>query len=58
MYGYDVPTISRVSHSSSASCDGSVPSSPMPPVVYGLSSGTAALPSSALTIGAPSVSAA
>ena len=29
----------------------------MPPVVYGLSSGTAALPSSALTIGAPSFSA-
>ena len=34
-----------------------VPSRPMPPVVYGLSSGTAALPSSALTIGAPSRSA-
>ena len=29
----------------------------MPPVVYGLSSGTAALPSSALMIGAPSISA-
>ena len=52
-----VPTISSVSHSSIASCEGSVPSRPMPPVVYGLSSGTAALPSSALTIGAPSVSA-
>ena len=35
-----------------------VPSRPMPPVVYGLSSGTQPLPSSGLTIGAPSSSAA
>ena len=33
-----------------------VPSKPMPPVVSGWSSGTTALPSSALTIGAPSSS--
>ena len=39
MYGNDVPTISSVSQLSIASCDGCVPSSPMPPVVYGLSSG-------------------
>ena len=57
IYGNDVPTISSVSQSSIASCDGSVPSSPIVPVVYGLSSGTAAFPSSALTIGAPSISA-
>ena len=44
MYGNDVPTISSVSHSSRASCDGAVPSSPIPPVVYGLSSGTQPLP--------------
>src|SRR5439155_16340615 len=47
-----------VSQDSIASCDGRVPSSPMPPVVYGLSSGTQALPRSALMIGAPSTSAA
>ena len=46
-----------VSHSCIASCDGAVPSRPMPPVVYGLSSGTTALPSSGLTIGAPTISA-
>lgn len=40
-----------------AFCDGSVPRRPMPPVAYGLSSGTAAFPSKALMIGAPSVSA-
>ena len=57
MYGNVLPTISSVSQSSIASCEGLVPSSPMPPVVYGLSSGTQALPSSALMIGAPSVSA-
>ena len=34
--------MNSVSQPSSASCDGSVPSRPMPPVVYGLSSGTAA----------------
>ena len=41
MYGNDVPTISKVSHSSIASCEGRVPSRPIVPVVYGLSSGTA-----------------
>ena len=41
--GSSMPTISSVSQSSSASCDGRVPSRPMPPVVYGLSSGTARL---------------
>ena len=35
----------------------SVPSRPMPPVVYGQSSGTTALPSSGLTIGPPTFSA-
>ena len=56
-YGNDVPTISKVSQVSIASWDGFVPSSPIVPVVYGLSSGTAALPSNALIIGAPSTSA-
>ncbi len=46
-----------VSQSCMASCDGAVPSRPMPPVVYGLSSGTTALPSSGLTIGPPTFSA-
>ena len=55
--GEDVPTMSSVSQASSASWEGFVPSRPIPPVVYGLSSGTAALPSSALMIGAPSFSA-
>ena len=58
MYGNDVPTISSVSQSSSASCDGRVPSNPIAPVVYGLSSGTLALPSRGLTIGAARSSAA
>src|SRR5256885_901457 len=35
-----------------ASSDGAVPSRPMPPVVYGESSGTVAFPSSGFTIGA------
>src|ERR1041385_1233027 len=58
MYGKLDPTMSSVSHSSSASSDGSVPSSPIPPVVNGESSGTTALPSSGFTMGAPSRSAA
>ena len=37
--------------------DGSVPSRPIPPVVYGESSGSTALPSSAFITGAPSLSA-
>jgi hypothetical protein len=57
MQGNEVPTISSVSHTSMASCDDLVPSSPMLPMVYGLSSGTATLPSSALMIGAPKPSA-
>ena len=53
MYGMLEPTIRSVSHSAIASSEGSVPRRPMPPVVYGLSSGTHDLPSRALTIGAP-----
>ncbi len=48
----------KVSQSFMASCDGAVPSSPMPPVAYGLSSGNTALPSRALATGAASFSAA
>ena len=55
--GNEVPTIRSVSHSSRASWEGLVPSRPMDPVVYGQSSGTAAFPSRALTMGAPSRSA-
>src|ERR1700732_697906 len=50
IYGNDEPTISSVSQLSRASCEGLVPRSPMPPVVKGLSSGTAALPSNAFTM--------
>ena len=57
MYGNDVPIINNVSASLIASLDGSVPSKPIPPMLYGLSSGTTALPKSALTIGAPNFSA-
>ena len=57
VYGKLVPTMNRVSISSIRSSDGLVPSRPIPPVVYGESSGTVALPDSVLTIGAPSVSA-
>ena len=57
MYGNDVPIISSVSASFIVSLDGEVPSRPIPPVVYGLSSGITALPRSALTIGAPNFSA-
>ena len=57
VYGKLVPTRNRVSISSIRSSDGLVPSSPIPPVVYGESSGTVALPDSVLTIGAASVSA-
>ena len=53
IYGNDVPTSSSVSQCSIASCDGFEPSSPIAPVVNGLSSGTAALPRSGFTIGAP-----
>ena len=53
MYGKLLPAMISVSHSCIASCDGAVPSRPMPPVVYGLSSGTTALPSSGLMIGPP-----
>ena len=49
--------MNSVSQFSIASCDGLVPSSPMPPVVYGLSSGTQALPNSGLMIGAARISA-
>ena len=51
VYGKLVPTRNRVSISSIRSSDGLVPSSPIPPVVYGESSGTVALPDSVLTIG-------
>jgi hypothetical protein len=57
MYGNDVPSTSGVSASYMASLDGEVPIRPIPPVVYGLTSGITALPKSALTIGAPSFSA-
>ncbi len=57
VYGKLVPTMNRVSRSSISSSDGAVPSRPIPPVVYGESSGTVALPDSVLMIGAPSVSA-
>ncbi len=57
MYGKLVPTMNRVSISSIRSSDGLVPSSPIPPVVYGESSGTVAFPGSVLTISAPSASA-
>ncbi len=33
MYGYEVPIISKVSHSSRTSSEGAVPGSPIPPVV-------------------------
>ena len=57
MYGNELPTISKVSQLSSASSEGLVPSRPIAPVVYGLSSGKAALPNSALITGVPSFSA-
>ena len=57
MYGKLVPIMISVSHSSMASTEGAVPSRPMPPVVYGLRSGSTPLPSSALTTGPPTVSA-
>src|SRR5438552_1929969 len=41
----------RMSQPAIASWEGLVPSRPMPPVVYGLSSGTQALPSSGLMMG-------
>ena len=44
VYGKLVPTMNSVSISSISSSDGRVPSRPMPPVVYGESSGTTALP--------------
>ncbi len=53
VYGKFVPTRNRVSISSISSSDGRVPSSPIPPVVYGESSGTQAFPDSVLTIGCP-----
>ena len=46
--------MSNVSASSIASLAGSVPRRPIPPRLYGLLSGTTALPSSALTTGAAS----
>ena len=51
------PTISSASHSSGASSDGLLPTRQTGPVVNGLSSGTQSLPSCALMIGAPSLSA-
>src|SRR3954454_19869352 len=56
-YGKLDPTIKRLSHPSIATSEGRVPSRPMPPVVYGESSGTQALPSSGLMIGPASTSA-
>ena len=52
MYGKLDPTMRIESHSSMASSEGSVPSRPIPPVVYGDSSGTVAFPRSGFTIGA------
>ena len=57
VYGKLVPTSSRVSMSDISSADGLVPSRPIPPVVYGESSGTAAFPDSVFTTGADRVSA-
>ena len=57
MYGYEVPIMISVSQFSITSSHGAVPSRPMPPVVYGESSGTQPLPSNGFTIGAPSNSA-
>ena len=42
-YGNDEPTMNSVSQFSIASCDGLVPSRPMPPVVYGTVVGHARL---------------
>src|ERR1700735_974593 len=51
------PRISTVSQFCITHDDGAVPRSPIPPVVNGLSSGSTALPSSALATGAPRKSA-
>ena len=56
-YGKLEPTMSRVSHSIIRSQLGLVPRRPIEPVTNGRSSGTTALPSSALAIPAPSRSA-
>ena len=47
----------KASHWANASCDARVPTTPVPPATYGLSSGTESLPSSAFTITPPSFSA-
>ncbi len=56
-YGNPEPIISNVSQSLISSQLGLVPSRPMEPVTQGRSSGSAALPSSALATPAPSFSA-
>ena len=55
--GKPEPTISSVSHSAIMSDEASVPSRPIVPVHQGRSSGSTALPSSALAHPAPSASA-
>ncbi len=56
-YGKLVPIMNSVSQFIIILWLGSVPSSPIAPVTFGRSSGTASLPSSALAMPAPSTSA-